>query len=180
MIDRFADPDRGGFFTTSHDHEELIARRKDVGDHPIPAGSSSAAFGLLRLAALTGEARYRRHALGVLKLLAPATARRPDAFGHLLLALDFDAGPGRELAIVVAPDGEPGRDASPLLEVVRSRFRNSLVVAAGPEGSDSPPLLDGRVTVGGEPAAYVCEEFACRAPVTTTERLREELDGSQR
>ncbi|HRV60127.1 MAG TPA: thioredoxin domain-containing protein, partial [Solirubrobacterales bacterium] len=87
MIDRFADPARGGFFTTSHDHEELIARRKDVGDHPIPSGSSSAALGLLKLSALTGEATYRRKAEEVLKLLAPAIARQPSAFGHLLQAL---------------------------------------------------------------------------------------------
>ena len=42
MIARFADPERGGFFTTSEDHEQLIARRKDVDDHPIPSGNSSA------------------------------------------------------------------------------------------------------------------------------------------
>ncbi|HEY8501432.1 MAG TPA: thioredoxin domain-containing protein, partial [Solirubrobacterales bacterium] len=53
-IERFGDPKRGGFYSTSNDHEELIARRKDVGDHPIPSGNSSAAYGLLRLAALTG------------------------------------------------------------------------------------------------------------------------------
>src|SRR5581483_9585230 len=61
MIELFADPDRGGFFTTAHDHEELVVRRKDVDDHPIPSGNSAAAFGLLRLAALTGEHAYERH-----------------------------------------------------------------------------------------------------------------------
>src|SRR5204863_1112906 len=65
MIELFADPERGGFFTTARDHEELIARRKDVDDHPIPSGSSSAAYGLLRLAALTGEREYERQAVGV-------------------------------------------------------------------------------------------------------------------
>src|SRR5262245_12009900 len=55
MIARFGDPERGGFYSTSTDHEELIVRRKEVGDHPIPSGNSSAALGLLRLAALSGE-----------------------------------------------------------------------------------------------------------------------------
>ena len=58
MIERFGDPENGGFFTTSDDHEELIARRKDLDDHPAPSGNSAAANGLLRLAALTGEAAY--------------------------------------------------------------------------------------------------------------------------
>jgi uncharacterized protein YyaL (SSP411 family) len=180
MIDRFADHDRGGFFTTSHDHEDLIARRKDVGDHPIPAGSSSAAFGLLRLAALTGESSYRRGADGVLSLLAPATARRPDAFGHLLQAINFELAPPRELA-VVWPDPADARPpgADRLLAVARSRFRGDLVLAGGPDGSTVPPLMAGRVTVDGGSAAYLCEGFSCRAPVTEPSDLEEELDARQ-
>jgi uncharacterized protein len=50
MIELFADDERGGFFTTAHDHEELVVRRKDLDDHPIPSGNSAAAFGLLRSA----------------------------------------------------------------------------------------------------------------------------------
>jgi len=174
MIDRFADPARGGFFTTSHDHEELIARRKDVGDHPIPAGSSSAAYGLLKLAALTGESNYRRKAEEVLKLLAPATARQPAAFGHLLQALALYHSSSPELAIVW-PEGEDPESASPLISEVRREFRPNLVMAGGPEGSTAPPLLRERTTVDGDPAAYVCEGFTCRAPVTDPEALRSEL-----
>ncbi len=54
-IARFADPERGGFFSTPADGEELIARRKELDDSPIPSGASSAALGLLRLAQITGE-----------------------------------------------------------------------------------------------------------------------------
>ncbi len=176
MIDRFADPDRGGFFTTSHDHEELIARRKDVGDHPIPSGSASAALGLLRLGDLTGENLYVRQALGVLRLLAPATARQPDAFGHLLQALQLYLSPSGEVA-VVTPDGEdPLGAGGPLLESFRSRYRPDFVVALGPEGSSVPPLLKSRTALEGKPAAYVCENFTCQAPVTDPDVLRKELD----
>lgn len=174
MVDRFADPAKGGFFTTSHDHEELIARRKDVGDHPIPSGSASAALGLLKLAALTGEGSYRRHALGVLKLLAPATARQPDAFGHLLQALAFYHEGSTELA-VIAPKSEPLDSTSSLLAVARERYRPGMVIAAASEGADTPPLLKGRTAVDGQPAAYVCRNFSCRMPVTGPDELRKEL-----
>ncbi len=100
MIERFGDRERGGFFSTSDDHEELIARRKDVGDHPIPAGNSSAALGLLRLAALTGEHEYEKWAEGVLRLMYPAAIRHPEGFGHLLQALDFHLEPTKEVALV--------------------------------------------------------------------------------
>ena len=89
MIERFADDERGGFFTTSHDHGALIARRKDVDDHPIPSGNSSAALGLLRLAALTGERDYEQRAVSVFRLFhrrrrGPPARRRSSAPGDRL------------------------------------------------------------------------------------------------
>jgi uncharacterized protein YyaL (SSP411 family) len=87
IIARFADPEKGGFFTTADDGEQLIARRKDLQDHPIPSGNSAAAYGLLRLWILSGEDAYREQALGALRLLGTAAARHPDAFGHALQAM---------------------------------------------------------------------------------------------
>jgi uncharacterized protein YyaL (SSP411 family) len=176
MIERFGDDERGGFFTTSHDHEELIARRKDIGDHPIPAGNSSAALGLLRLAALTGGERYEERAVAVLRLFAPAAVRHPDAFGHLLQALDFHLSLVREIALVAPGNGAGPADAlGELASVVRTRHHPHLVLAGGPEGSDRPELLRDRTAVEGQPAAYVCENFACRAPVTEPDELEAAL-----
>jgi uncharacterized protein len=172
MIERFADEQRGGFFTTSNDHEELIARRKDVGDHPIPSGNSSAAYGLLRLAALTGERSYEERAVGTIRLFAPAAARHPDAFGHLLQAIDFHLSPVREVALVAPSNGADGSARmAELAEVVRRAHRPHVVLAGGPEGSERPELLRERPAVEGKPAAYVCEHFACRAPVTDPQEL---------
>jgi uncharacterized protein len=164
MIARFGDPERGGFYSTSDDHEELIARRKEIGDHPIPSGNSAAAMGLLQLEALTGERPYGEQADGVLSLFAKAAPRQPDAFAHLLRALDFKLAPTREVALI-------GDDLAELAAVVRGRYHPHLVLAGGPEGSDAPPLLADRPQVEGKPAAYVCERFACQAPVSNPEHL---------
>jgi uncharacterized protein len=157
LIARFADDENGGFFETSADHEQLVARRKDLEDHPIPAGNSSAAYGLLRLAALTGEHEFERRAVSVLRLLHELAPRHPQAFGHLLQALDFHLARTREVAIV-------GDETTELERVVRSRFRPHLVLAGGV--ADGVPLLQGREPVDGRAAAYVCENFACQMPVT--------------
>ncbi len=168
MIERFADPDRGGFFETSSDHEQLVARRKDLEDHPIPSGNASAALGLLRLAALTGEYAYEERAVGVLALLHPLAARHPQAFAHLLQAITFHLSPVREVALA-------GDQPEELARVVRGAFRPHLVMAGGEPGD--VPLLQGRIPVEGRAAAYVCEHFACRAPVTAPEELAALLDG---
>ena len=168
MIARFGDPKRGGFYSTSEDHEQLIARRKEIGDHPIPSGNSAAALALLRLEALSGERSYGVQADGVLRLFAKTAPRQPDAFAHLLRALDFQLAPTKEVALV-------GNDLAELAAVVRRGHRPHLVLAGGAEGSDIPPLLAGRPQVDGRSAAYVCEHFACQAPVTTAEHLTDLL-----
>ncbi len=164
LVARFGDPERGGFFSTSNDHEALIARRKEVGDHPIPSGNSSAALGLLRLAALTGDRSYEGQALGVLRLFAKAAPRQPDAFAHLLRALDFQLSPTKEVALV-------GDDLTVLAAVVRSEHRPHLVLAGGHEGTSAPPLLKGRGMIDSKPSAYVCEHFACQTPTTDSGSL---------
>jgi uncharacterized protein YyaL (SSP411 family) len=101
IIERFADPGRGGFFSTATDGEALIARRKDLDDSPIPSGASSAAAGLLRLAQLTGVGEYERHAASVLMLLHEIAPRHPSSFGHLLQVQHWYLSPARPLACPV-------------------------------------------------------------------------------
>ncbi|HEY0392457.1 MAG TPA: thioredoxin domain-containing protein [Solirubrobacterales bacterium] len=164
MLARFADEQRGGFFSTSDDHESLIARRKEIGDHPIPSGNSAAAMGLLRLSALTGERSYERQAESVFRLFTKPAAQHPEAFAHLLRAIDFHLSPTKEVALI-------GDDLNDLAAVVRSKHRPHLVLAGGPEGSDTPELLRDRPTTDGSPTAYVCESFSCRQPVTDSPAL---------
>ena len=166
MIERFADEEHGGFFTTAADHREGFARQKDLDDSPTPSGGASAAFGLLRLARLTGEFEYERHALDVLRVRAPIVGEHPHGFGHVLQALDFYLAPVREVAIV-GPGDDPGTAA--LAQVVRGRYAPHVVLAGGEGGA--VPLLEGRSPVDGRAAAYVCEHFACQAPVTEPDAL---------
>ena len=98
--------------------------------------------------------------------LAGELARRyPQAFGHLLQALDFQHATVREVALV-------GADLAPLARVARGAFRPHLVLAGG-DGEDAGgvPLLEGRTPLGGRAAAYVCEGFACKQPVCEPSEL---------
>jgi uncharacterized protein YyaL (SSP411 family) len=172
-VARFADDERGGFFSTADDHERLVARRKDLEDTPIPSGNSAMALGLLRLARLTGEASYEERARGVVALLHPIAARHPLAFAHLLRAVDLLlADDVREVAIV----GD-GPDADALVRTVRGAYRPHVVLAGASAPAAEPPLLAGRSAgATGGAAAYVCERFACQAPVTEPAALAALLD----
>jgi uncharacterized protein YyaL (SSP411 family) len=112
LIERFSDPEHGGFFSTANDGEQLIARRKELEDSPIPAGGSSAAMGLLRLAQLTGEERYAHHSAGAIALLQTIAPKHPGAFGHMLQAMHWTLAPPRPIACEV-PTKSPGTDRAP-------------------------------------------------------------------
>ena len=175
IVDRFADP-AGGWFDTADDHEALVARPKSIQDNALPSGGAMAAVVLLRLAALTGEARYRSAAEAAVAAFAPLAASYPSGFAWWLVAADLVAYPIDEVAIV----GGPGADATPLLAVVRSRFRPGVVLAASPDDplpSSVVPLLRDRPLVEGRATAYVCRGFTCQAPTTSPDGLAGQLGG---
>ncbi|HEX5309612.1 MAG TPA: thioredoxin domain-containing protein [Solirubrobacteraceae bacterium] len=111
LIERFADREHGGFFSTAADGEALIARRKELEDSPIPAGGSAAALGLLRLAQLTGDQRYEQASAGAIALVSQIAPRHPGAFGHVLQAMHWTLAPMRPLACALpARAGGAGGD----------------------------------------------------------------------
>ena len=120
------------------------------------------AFVLLRLARIWGDDDLERQAVGALRLVRDLLVRAPTSFGWALCALDLHLSPPRELAIVGGADSDVARAAL-------HGFDPNGVVAFGPAGD--VPLLEGKTLVDGKPAVYVCERFACRAPVTDAKDL---------
>ncbi len=161
LLDLFWDEERGGLFTTGRDAERLVARNKDLMDNATPSANSLAAVALLRLAALTGEERYRDRARQILRLTGSLATQHPTAFGHMLAAVDLAVHGIDE--VVVAGDR---RD---LVEVVQGRFLPGAVLAWGERYPS--PLWEGR----DDGRAYVCRNFACQLPAEDAEVLAAQL-----
>jgi uncharacterized protein YyaL (SSP411 family) len=187
MIAHFGDRSGGGFFYTADDAEELLTRQKDLQDSATPSGNSMAATCLIRLGKLTGRTNYIDAALSSLRTAAGLLHRHPMAAGQMLIALDWFLGPTYEIAIlggafdvatmqalaelrqryipnkVVAFRSEPTRppageaaDSNEIIRHIRSSALDALF--AGKEANEQPPTV------------YVCEDFACQAPVTGVEK----------
>jgi uncharacterized protein YyaL (SSP411 family) len=162
-VERFADDEQGGFFLVARSSDELVARSKPLEDHPLPSGNSMLAHVLLRLARIYGDDELERRGVSVLRLVREALERAPSAFGWALVALDLHLSPPRELALVGPVDSELARAAL-------APWQPRTVVAVGP--AEDVPLLAGKGLVDAQPAAYLCERFTCRAPVTDPAALR--------
>jgi uncharacterized protein YyaL (SSP411 family) len=174
VLERFEDPE-GGFFDTASDHERLITRPKDPQDNAVPSGGAMAATVLLRLAAFTGEGRYRVAAERAIGTVAGFLPRYPTGFAQWLVAAAFAAGDAVEVAIVGELDALVTRA---LLDPVWSMWRPfQVLAAASPEATaaSAVPLLHDRTAIDGQPTAYVCRDLVCQLPVTTPDRLLEQL-----
>jgi uncharacterized protein len=162
-VELFADNERGGFFLAPALGEQLVARRKELFDHPLPSGNSMLAYVLLRLGRIWGDDELERRAVGVLGLLGDALGRGPTEFAWALNALDLYLSTPRELAVIGTPAAE-------VAQAALDPFDPNAVVAFGP--ANGVPLLDGKTYVDGDPAVYVCERFACQRPATTAAELK--------
>ena len=175
MLDQFGDDEGHGFFQIGKDHEQLVVRRKDFIDNAVPSGNSLAAEALLRLSVHTGNNDYRELVTKILLVMKDAMGQQPTGFGRMLGVLNMFLAASQEIAIV----GDPADDATQaLLTEVRKRYLpNTVLALKKPDDESMLPLLEGRNLVDGKPAAYVCENYACKLPVTIGEKLAALLDG---
>ena len=171
MVRWFWDDDAGVFYDTASDQEQLITRPREVSDNATPSGSSLAAELLARLAELLRDVDARRRATWIVETIAPAIARYPSAFGHLLGVADMLINGAVELAIVGDPDAA---DFRALDRVAAEHYVPALVLAGG-RADDSIALLEGRAARDGRATAYVCRNYACEEPALTPEALGDQL-----
>ena len=176
MIEHFSDESDAGFFFTSNDHEQLITRMKEFFDNATPSGNSVASLTLLKLSLLTGDDKYQRPAIAVLRMMREAMERFPSAFGYMLGALDFYLSEPKEIAIIGDPSSH---EVSNFLEIINSQFIPNKVLALAPDSRPadeaSIPLLKDKAAVGGKPTVYVCRNYTCLAPAVTDEELAQRL-----
>ncbi|MEZ6104360.1 MAG: thioredoxin domain-containing protein [Pirellulaceae bacterium] len=171
----FADRDGRGFYYTSDDHEQLIARTKDIYDSSVPSGNAMAATVLLRLGTLCGRADFLEAARGVLDLAAPIMEQSPTAAGQMFIALDMVTGPTWELILVGSDQND---DVSAVLRDLHQRFIPNRVLAYRPDADqpDGSNELDaifvGREAVDGRLSAYICRQFSCSRPAVGSDAIQ--------
>ena len=175
MVEEFWDEDNAGFFFTGTSHEKLIVRSKDYFDNATPSGNSVAASVLLRLGILTDNEHYRNLAVSVFREVADSARKYPSGFGYALSGLDFLLSTPKEVAIIAA-------EQSTLKTFVRAAWDkylpNKVVASALSGDSDaigSVVLLQNRNLVQGKTAAYVCQNYTCKEPVTEIAAFAEQL-----
>src|SRR5881398_1336321 len=170
----FFDEKNGGYFSTSGKDKSVVLRMKDDNDSAEPAASSVAALNLLRLAQIRGEKQWEERAEKTTGAFQPTLSRFSSAMPQILVALDFSSRKPRQIVIAGKKDAPETRA---LLSEVHRHFLPTtvLLVADGAEGQkylgEELQAIHGMSIVDEKPAAYVCENFTCKAPVIDSNQL---------
>ncbi|MGD2068649.1 MAG: thioredoxin domain-containing protein [Gemmatimonadota bacterium] len=179
-VSDFWDEDEGVFYDTRaggrEPAESLIVRPRETMDNATPSGTSLAIELCLRAGHLLGDEEMTARGRRALRAEAGAMGRYPSAFGRMLSLVQGELELPVELALVGPPD-DPATRA--LLAVVLRRYvPGRTVTGHDPDRGPAPrvPLLEGRGTLEGRPAAYLCRSYACLRPVAEPEALESLLE----
>jgi hypothetical protein len=174
----FFDEKNGGYFSTHGKDESVFLRMKDDNDGAEPAASSVATLNLLRLAQFSNEKSMAERARKTVDAFATTLSHFPSAMPLMLVALDYASSKPRQ--IVIAGNKDAPETKALLREVNRHFLPNTILVLA--DGTDGQKYLGEKneairamSPIDGKPAAYVCENFTCKAPVTDPKQLAELL-----
>jgi uncharacterized protein YyaL (SSP411 family) len=174
----FFDGKTGGYFSTSGKDKNVVLRMKDDNDSAEPAASSVAALNLLRLAQFRADAALEKRARRTIDSFAPTLSHFASAMPQMLVALDFSLTKPRQI-VIAGKIADPAARA--LINEVRRHFLPNAVVMLvdGGEGQkylgEKNEAIRAMSIVNGKPAAYVCENFTCKAPVTDAKVLHDLL-----
>jgi len=172
MLRLFWDDADGGLHFTGIDSEELLVRPKEYGDGAMPSANSVAALNLLRLGRMTGNTGLEARADAMLRSFGSRFAQSPTNYMQAWWALDFAHGPSYE--IVLAADN-PDAIHSDIAQAIRSRYLPRKVLMArfgdNPPVAKLAPYLAAMKPVNGQPTVYVCRNYQCELPVTSTDAL---------
>ncbi len=178
MINIFRDEKSGGLFFTGKGNETLITRSKDVYDGAIPSGNSAAALNLLRLGRMTGNVDLEHKVEQLVKTFSNQVTAYPAGYTHFMSALDFMVGPGKE--IVIASDGPHATEK--IVKLIHRKFLPNKVVLLKHQGEEGKrlatviPFVEYMTPMNNNPTVYVCEQYACKNPITSIDQLEAVLE----
>lgn len=176
MLTLFWDPEQGGLFFYGHDGEQLFTRPKEIYDGAMPSGNSAAALNMAKLARYTYDAGLSQKTDEQLQAFAGSVQKYPSGHALFLIALDYVISAPSEIVLA----GDPNKpDLLAMKEKLQRRFMPHAIYMLHPSTEQGEaarkliPLLRDKVVLGGRATAYICENFACHAPVTDLDELDE-------
>ncbi len=173
-LDRhFWDDERGGYFTTANDADDLFIRAKLGNDNAWPNGNGLMMQVLTRLSLITGDGRYRKRAEEIINAFGSDIERAFLNCSSLLNGFDFLLSPLQ--ITVIRPEQDPR--AAPLFRAIYDKSLPNRLVSVHKPDEELPKQhpAHGKGMIEGKPTVYVCLGSVCSAPITDPKALEQVL-----
>ncbi len=169
VLDQFEDRENGGFYFTSHDHEQLIHRPKPIYDNAMASGNGTAAIVLQRLGHILSEPRYLQAAERTIRLFYSMMSAQSSGYYSLLTALDETLFP--PIMIILRSHSD---EVTKWQHMVQCQFPHILVLTLPAELINLPLSLSKAVSTeaaAGSVSAWVCTVAGCMPEITNLQDL---------
>ncbi len=178
-LNHFWDDENGAFYFTPDDGEKLLIRKKEIYDGAIPSGNSVAMLNLLRLGRITANPEFEEKAVMIGSTFSKNVQQSPSAYGQLMTALDFEAGPSYE--IVIAGNSQ-AVETKEMIKAIHRLFIPNKVIILRPTEQEKPDIVriakytKHQKSLNGKVTAYICRNYTCQSPLTDITKIIEILN----
>ncbi len=177
LLDQYHwDPTHGAYFMTASDAEKLLVRDKPKYDGAEPSGNSLAAHNLLRLHTVTTTPSYKKRVEQLFSAFGRQLKGNALGVPKMLAALERYYDKSKEVVIVF----ETKSSKNPLVDVFRAAYLPNAIMVSGSvsqlkASQQQVPWLENKISLQGQPTAYVCEEGRCERPTFDSQTFLQQL-----
>ncbi|MEX2604077.1 MAG: glycoside hydrolase family 9 protein, partial [Gracilimonas sp.] len=171
FMEQFWDDDKGGFWFSITDEDQVYGRQKQIFDGAIPSSNSVAMLNLIRLSRLTGKTELEDYADKIGKAFSADLIRSGASICQGMQSIQYLNADSKEITLAAEME-----DANVILEPFRSKLLPFCVLHIT---SDSKNLLNeiaeytsAQKKIDGKPALYVCKHFTCKQPLSGLDEIK--------
>jgi uncharacterized protein YyaL (SSP411 family) len=172
FIDDFWDEEKGGFYFSIADDDQVYGRQKQIFDGAMPSSNSVAMMNLIRLSRLTGQTKLEDYADKIGRAFSADLIRSGASICQSMQSIQFLNADAKEISLVSnsleAPESaRTGFNPFRVLHIISDENKESLAEIAS--------YISTQKIIDGQPTLYVCTNFMCDKPVNEQKKVEKAL-----
>jgi uncharacterized protein YyaL (SSP411 family) len=172
VIENFSEENTGFFFFTPKNQKDVILRKKEIYDGALPSGNAIMLENLYRLSIFFDLPQWTENVSITVLSLADAIASYPASFGAWACLMQQLVAKRIEIAVI-------GENYSAVSKEILMEYLPHKILMFSEKPDESFPLLAGK-SPSDSWLIYLCEDYACRLPVTSLDELRKLIKNQEK
>ncbi|MDA0987011.1 MAG: thioredoxin domain-containing protein [Bacteroidetes bacterium] len=166
VISTFWDEENSGFYFTSAENKDVIARQKEIYDGAIPSSNSIQLQNLIWIYKITSDEKLKIKIDLMLKTFTKNINNSPQSFTHFISSYYLLIQKSTEIIIV---NNENTAEVTNIIKAIKKEFLpNKIILFKNLKNqnliSKMSPFTENYKTINNKLTIYVCEDYKCNPP----------------